>query len=222
LAFTPQHVAGPGVVQQRGGAVLGVQCVQGEHHGRGIVPGDPQILDQRWDHGDLVGLTGDLTLRQHHRAGSLCGMGAGGEQVRGGPVTIAGTAHGLPVDGHRMAAGHRVQRVRRVQLGGGPGRDDGLEGRRVDPAGHPADGGLTGRVNLPGERVRDTAQGQQQLLVRARGPLRGRRKGLEPRAGEAHDQDREHECGRVPAGSAWPRVGHRAQRGQQVTHTLAR
>jgi len=202
--------------------VLGVQCVQGEHHRRRVVPGDPQILDQRWDHGDLVGLTGDLTLRQHHRAGSLGGMGAGGEQVRGAPVTIAGTAHRLPVDRYRMAAGHRVQRVRRVQQGGGPGRDDGLEGRGVDPAGHPADGGLTGRVNLPGERVRDRPQGQQQLLVRARGPLRGRRKGLEPCAGEAHDQDREHVDGRVPACSAWPRVGHRTQRDQQVTGVLPR
>ncbi len=39
VAFDGHHVAGAGVVEQRGGGVLGVQGVQGEHHGRGAVPG---------------------------------------------------------------------------------------------------------------------------------------------------------------------------------------
>jgi len=158
LPFTPQHVTGPGVVQQRGGAVLGVQGVQGEHHGRRVVPRGPQIVHERCDHGDLVGLTGDLTLRQHHRSGSLGGMGAGGEQVRGGPVTLVGTAHGLGVDGYRPATGFRLGRVQPV---GGPGRDDRLHRLPVDPARHPPNGGLARWVDLSGQRVRDRAQGQQ-------------------------------------------------------------
>jgi len=67
VAFHGEHVAGAGGVQQGGGGVLGVQRVGGEQHARRVVPGGPQILDQHCEHGDLVGLGGDLALRQHHR-----------------------------------------------------------------------------------------------------------------------------------------------------------
>jgi len=89
--------------------------------------------------------------------------------MRGGPVTLAGTAHGLAVDGYRPATGFRLGRVQPV---GGPGGGDRLHRLPVDPARHPPNGGLARWVDLSGQRVRDRAQGQQQRPVGTSGPLR--------------------------------------------------
>jgi len=142
-------------------------------------------------------------------------MGAGGEQMRGGLVTGPGAAHGLAVDGHRQPCGLGPG-AGPVELAGGPGRGDRLERLPVDPGHDPAEGGLAGRPDRCGQRVRCRAQGQQQRRVRGSRPLRGPAEGLEPGAGHAHHQHPEHERGRVPPGPTRPRVGHRAQRGQPV------
>jgi len=101
--------------------------------------------------------------------------------------------------------------------GRGPTGHDRLDGVPVHPAGDPAHRGLARGTDRAGERVRDRAQRSQQRRISVGGPLRRPGEPREPGRGERHHQHGQHEGGRVPAGPAGPRIGHRAQRPQQIT-----
>src|SRR6185436_11651659 len=72
-----EHEPGAALVQVGGVVALAVESVGGDHQPGRVDAGGGQLVDQRGEHGDLVGLRADLDLAEHQ----LLAVGRGREQV---------------------------------------------------------------------------------------------------------------------------------------------
>ena len=121
-------------------AALGVECVGGDHRVGQVDPGGGELVEQRGEHGDLVGLRTDLDLAEDQ--GVV--VGGGGEQMDLVALGVGRAAHRLAVDRDREQ--WPVGRVGRVGVGRG-GRC--RRGDAARPAGRrrrrPWRGGLVGQ-----------------------------------------------------------------------------
>ena len=89
-----EHEPGAALVQVGGVVALAVQGVGGDHQPGRVDAGGGQVVDQRGEHGDLVGLRADLDLAEDE----LVTVGGRGQQVHLGAVGGDRAAHRLPVD----------------------------------------------------------------------------------------------------------------------------
>ena len=88
-----EHEPRAALVQVGGVVTLAVEGVGGDDQPGRVDAGGGQLVDQRGEHGDLVGLRADLDLAEYE----LVTMGGRGQQVHLGAVGGDRAAHRLPV-----------------------------------------------------------------------------------------------------------------------------
>jgi hypothetical protein len=105
-------------VEVLGVGALGVKGVGGDDHLAQVGAEVGELVEQRGELGDLVGLRADLDLGQDQRVG----VGGRGQQVRLSAVGVEGAAHGLavtatainPAPADSSASGARCRAARAV------------------------------------------------------------------------------------------------------------
>jgi hypothetical protein len=170
-----------------------VQGIRGDHR-----PGQVDAVQQRGEHGDLVGLGLDADLPQNHAVPVI----ERGQQVPSGLARRGGSAQCLAVDrDHPPRAGRRCGAL----LGPGAGRV--IQRVSVQVLQGPPEGGLA--RHYPGDPERIPGR-----LVRVRSPLGDR--GERPGAGQhrAHRQAQDHRQ-LVTDAAARAGIGDRRQHRQQ-------